>query len=430
MTEQEGTQTGWRRNLKVGMTAAKVSGKLAQKKTHNLIFNNDDYSKNKEEEIGDIVLLALGQLKGLALKGAQLLGQEIELIPEPIRVKLQKSFNQAPILNRAIVRKMIKSNLEQDREDVFSKLDEKAVAAASLGQVHRATLVTGEKVAVKLQYPGVSTSVKGDLKIIKMLMKQFISAAHFESTFEELETRLLEEVDYLNEAKNINWYHDHIKEIKAPKVYTEFSSDKMLVMEWVDGLCLHEWIESNPTQEQRDKLAQRMWDMFIESCYENLCLHADPNPANFIITADDEIVLIDFGCVKHFTREFMNKLTTAFPESLNSPSFNPIPNFLEVGLLIGDDEGDLFEEHKDDIVGFNKHVRKPYHCEVFDFGANDTYIQDGFKLSSNLRNAFKDMHYASDVIFMDRVRYGYMRLFHQMKAKVKIRNKYEMGKYY
>ena len=145
-----------------------------------------EYAVEKEEEMGEIIFLALGQLKGLALKAAQILGQEAQMIPEPIRKKLQQSFNQVPALNRSLVRKMMKNSLGQGINEVFAKFDEKASGAASLGQVHKGVLRSGEEVAVKIQYPGVATAMAGDLKLIKRLVKGFADSDFFEQSYQEV----------------------------------------------------------------------------------------------------------------------------------------------------------------------------------------------------------------------------------------------------
>jgi predicted unusual protein kinase regulating ubiquinone biosynthesis (AarF/ABC1/UbiB family) len=430
MSEKLLTEGGWKRSLKVGVTCAKVGGKVLQKKSHNLLFKDKEYALEKEEEMGEIIFLALGQLKGLALKAAQILGQEAQMIPEPIRKKLQQSFNQVPALNRSLVRKMMKNSLGQGINEVFAKFDEKASGAASLGQVHKGVLHSGEEVAVKIQYPGVATAMAGDLKLIKRLVKGFADSDFFEQSYQEVEIRLLEEVDYLNEAKNIKWFNENTSVLRVPKVYPEISSNKVLTMEWIEGECLHQWLLKNPSQDEKNRVSQALWDFFIDSVYSLKCLHADPNPGNIIIQPDGTIALIDFGCVKHFSDDFARRTREAFPKALNSYDLNPVKIFIEYDLMQGSIPEDKEQEYNELICTFHKHIRKPYDVEYFDFGENSGYVDDWFTMGKNMSVMYKHITSDPDFIFMDRVRYGFLRFFTQMKAKVKIRNKYELGEHY
>ena len=218
----------------------------------------------KEKEILDdknakILFNTLSQLRGTALKIAQMLGMEQGLLPESYRKELSKSFHQVPPLNRVLVRKVMLEELNQNPETAYEQFDTTAFAAASLGQVHKATTKDHKNVAVKVQYPGISVSIESDMTLIRGIAHGLSNTKLILQSIGEIEERLKEEIDYRIEAKNTLWFKENVtlKGISIPHVYPELSTQKILTTELIQGLHLSQWLDTNPSQESRNLAAQR-----------------------------------------------------------------------------------------------------------------------------------------------------------------------------
>jgi len=311
----------------VGSAAMKIGfGKLKTKAKRKFLSNEDQTSvqEKQEDAEAEILFQAITQLRGTAVKLAQLLGMETDLIPQKIQNELSKSYHQVPPLNRVLVNKVVQNSLGERPEVLFKTFDPVAMAAASLGQVHRAELDDGTPVAVKVQYPGIHSSIESDLKLlekvipggIKLLPKHSRPAkAVIEKSIAEVGARLLEETDYHLEASNTKWFGEnlHIDGVRVPRVFARYCADRVLTTEMLKGVHLDEWLASNPAQESRNLAAQRMHSTFVHSVLQLKRMHADPNPGNYLFEEDGSISLIDFGCVKTFSDQFVDNL----PELLN-----------------------------------------------------------------------------------------------------------------
>jgi len=308
----------------VGTTAVKIGvGKLKSKVKRPFLDDSAKLAEKAKQEDADAEILfkAITQLRGTAVKMAQMLGMETELLPERIRTELAKSYHQIPPLNRVLVRKVIQEELGEAPENLFREFNTEALAAASLGQVHRAVLNDGQIVAVKIQYPGIHVSIDSDMKLLSKLSAsgmKFLPKHRqpnkdvIENTVQEIGDRLREETDYLLEAENTRWFKNnfHLDCIDVPKVFDDYSSSRVITTQMLDGQHLDDWLASNPSQEQRDRAAQLIYDSFIHSTTVLGRTHADPNPGNYLYAKDGRIGLIDFGCIKKFSPRFVENIPT------------------------------------------------------------------------------------------------------------------------
>ncbi|MBV1880700.1 MAG: AarF/ABC1/UbiB kinase family protein [Pseudomonadales bacterium] len=286
-----------------GVTTAKVGIKKAV-----FLSKKPFISKTKlitaelenNEEIAALLFKCIGQMKGTALKLAQMLSMQLDFLPEEIRQELEKSASKAPGLNKALIRKTITAQLGSPPEALFKHFENTPFAAASLGQVHRAVTFDNEEVAVKVQYPGIATSIKSDIDLVKILLKPTQLSKMFSEVFKELERVLKEELDYEIEAENTNWFYNNSSGSKfiIPRVYAELSTSKVITTSMIAGEHLDVWLSKNPDQKTKNHYGQRLVDFYEESLCQNLRLQADPNIGNYLFRADGKLGLIDFGCTK------------------------------------------------------------------------------------------------------------------------------------
>ena len=266
-----------------------------------------DLQKEKDVENAKIVFNGLSLLRGTALKAAQMLSFESDVIPQELRKELEKSYNQVPPINRALARKIITNNLEAAPEEVFKKFESTAFAAASLGQVHHATTYDNEQLAVKIQYPDIAATISNDIRMLKGILRPMSQYEVIKTALNEIETVLLNETDYEKEAGNINFFKKNLNhdQVRVPQVYEQYTTGQVLAMSHMDGIILNRWLETAPDQDAKNRVAQTLHDIFVRGFYELKTIHADPNPGNFLVTNDNRICLLDFGCVRTFDDGFV-----------------------------------------------------------------------------------------------------------------------------
>ena len=239
---------------------------------------------------------------------AQLLSMGLDIFPSEFTKELQKSYHEVPPINRALARKIVQNALGKPPELIFETFDPQAFAAASLGQVHRATTREGYRVAVKIQYPGIRETIQNDVQLMRSVLRPLPDYRIILPAIEEIEARLLEETDYVRESENMAFFNSQLglKNVIVPVPYLDYSAGTVLSAERIDGMTLNEWLRTGPGREERDRLAQTLQDLFISGLYRLHRIHADPNPGNFIVKDDGKIGLVDFGCVKSFETEFVS----------------------------------------------------------------------------------------------------------------------------
>jgi len=245
---------------------------------------------------------SLSQLKGSALKVAQMMSMDRNILPKQYSEKFQLSQYSAPPLSGPLVVKTFQKYFGKSPLELFDSFEMKANNAASIGQVHIA-YKDGKKLAVKIQYPGIAESISSDLKMVKPFAVRLmgLNEADIDNYMAEVEVKLMEETDYTLELKRgieITEACAHIKDLFFPKYYAEFSSPKIITMDWLEGKHLKDFMETNPSQEVLDKIGQTLWDFYEFQLHTLRQVHADPHPGNFYFTPEGNVGVIDFGCVK------------------------------------------------------------------------------------------------------------------------------------
>jgi predicted unusual protein kinase regulating ubiquinone biosynthesis (AarF/ABC1/UbiB family) len=260
----------------------------------------------------------LGGLKGPLMKAAQFLSTIPDALPEEYAAELAHLQSNAPPMGAAFVRRRMSSELGPDWRRRFATFEESATAAASLGQVHRATLHDGTQVACKLQYPDMASTVEADLRQLKLAMAiyhRFDNAIRHEQIFEELSERLREELDYVREAAQMRLYGIMLRNeplVHVPVPFTDYSTKRLLTMTWLDGTPLLHRLREDPPQEERNRIAEALFRAWYVPFYRYGVLHGDPHLGNYQVRPDGSVNLLDFGVVRVFEPKFVRGVIDLF----------------------------------------------------------------------------------------------------------------------
>lgn len=253
----------------------------------------------------------LGNLKGPIVKVAQILSTIPGALPDDYANELSKLQSNVPPMGWLFVKRRMTSGLGMQWETKFSHFQRSATAAASLGQVHKATSKTGRGLAVKVQYPDMTSIIDADLaqlRIVFQLYERFDNAIVTSDIYNELAVRLREELDYEREATNAQLFSlilDKEYGVKIPKIFNDLSTSEIITMTWLEGKKLTQWLDCNPSQEERNQVAINMFRAWYIPFYKYGIIHGDPHLGNYSIDEDLNLNLLDFGSIRIFRPEFV-----------------------------------------------------------------------------------------------------------------------------
>jgi predicted unusual protein kinase regulating ubiquinone biosynthesis (AarF/ABC1/UbiB family) len=299
----EGDNLGGRlgRYARVGASVGGLAARLAGERYLGLSLDRGKHASDLKA--------ALGGLKGPLMKAAQLLATIPDALPPEYARELAELQSNAPAMGWSFVRRRMATELGPDWQSRFKTFDKEASFAASLGQVHRATLPSGQNVAVKLQYPDMASALEADLNQLKLVFamgQRFDPAIRTDEIHAEITTRLREELDYRREAKHMALYRHMLRDESAVHVadtVADHSTDRLLTMDWLVGEPLLNWKERS--QEERDALAVNMFRAWYVPFYSYGVIHGDPHLGNYSVRPDGSVNLMDFGCVRIFPPRFV-----------------------------------------------------------------------------------------------------------------------------
>ena len=255
------------------------------------------------------VLERMGYLRGAVMKLGQVLAHWPEVLPRTFCDVLGRLHSEAPPMHFALVREVLTSELGDDPRRVFAEFETEAFAAASLGQVHRARLSDGRRVAVKVQYPDIARTIRSDLANLKAAAFPARLSGDWENLlaqFEGIRRMLEQELDYLAEARHTRRAREvlaGLEDVVVPEVIERFSGPRVLVSEYLDGRHLDAWLATRPDQVERDLQGARIARAGFRLWYSGRTVYADPHPGNYLFLRDGRLGLIDFGCMHDFTAE-------------------------------------------------------------------------------------------------------------------------------
>jgi len=269
-------------------------------------------------------------LRGPAMKLGQALSLQTGVLPDEMLKELATLQMSAPGMHASLARAQFKAAMGKAPDELFRSFEPEPFAAASLGQVHRAVTREGERVAVKIQYPGIRAAVANDFKWFRTVSKAAQITKHLpESSIAELEAQILAETDYGREAENLEFFRKRLAPlafVEVPRVYRKYSGDCVLTMELLEGSHLAEFLASRRSQRERDRLGAHLTELFYFQLLELEAFHADPHWGNYLFRSDGRIGLVDFGCVKYFRPGFAETLRAIYlyPGERGGPEFQRV----------------------------------------------------------------------------------------------------------
>ncbi len=253
----------------------------------------------------------IGGLKGPLMKVAQILSTIPDALPDEYAQELAQLQANAPAMGWSFVRRRMAGELGPDWQGKFASFGQEAAAAASLGQVHRATLPDGTDVACKLQYPDMPSTVDADLRQLRLAMnvfKRIDTTIQGDDIYTEIAERLREELDYLREAAQMRLYdlmlHDEPL-VSVPKPIDDYTTPRLLTMTWLPGKPMQQRIDEDPPLEVRNHIAKAMFRAWYVPFYRYGVIHGDPHLGNYQIRADEGLNLLDFGAIRVFPPKFV-----------------------------------------------------------------------------------------------------------------------------
>jgi predicted unusual protein kinase regulating ubiquinone biosynthesis (AarF/ABC1/UbiB family) len=416
------------RATKLVSTGVKVGGnylKYYGEKLINPELTKDKLNENNAEDIYD----GLKKLKGSALKVAQMLSMEKNMMPKAYVEKFSLAQFQVPPLSPPLVRKTFKRYFGDAPEALYDTFNAESVAAASIGQVHKATK-DGKNLAVKIQYPGVAESISSDLALVKpVAIKMFnLKGKDSDKYFKEIEGKLLEETDYELEVKQsieITKACEMIPNLKFPKYYEELSGEKIITMDWMSGEHLSQFTNVNTDKNKANILGQALWDFYMYQMHILKQIHADPHPGNFLVDGD-HLVAIDFGCVKQVPESFyVPYFELAKPENINDPEIF-LQKMFQLEILKEEDSPEEIKFFSELFYEMLHLFTQPFHGEVFDFSDKDFFgkiadLSEKYSKDTELRK-MNGNRGSKHFLYINRTFFGLYNLLNDLGAKVSINN--------
>jgi predicted unusual protein kinase regulating ubiquinone biosynthesis (AarF/ABC1/UbiB family) len=319
-------------------------------------------------------LEAMGYLRGAVMKVGQALATFPDMLPQEFAELLGTLHFEAPPMHYSLVREQIENELGRDPHEAFARLEPEAFAAASLGQVHRARLHSGEDVAVKVQYPGVARTIRADVANLRRLLFPLRLSKDWDNLnqqFGDVQAVLELETDYEHEAQSLRTARAAFREddgIVVPRVYEQHSTRRVLTMEYIDGASFKEFLASDPPQQLRNQFGERLLRASARLFFSRRLLYSDFNPGNVLFGDDGRLGLVDFGGLRWFNDAEWQLMGQAY-RAMISPDRRDVLAYIKVSLMFSDEEMRTKTDIVDLVDDWAQFYWKPLRTEgVFDFG--------------------------------------------------------------
>src|SRR5690554_327124 len=420
------------RASKLVSTGAKVGVNYIKYYGDKMVNPQEEAKERLNKNNADDIYHSLKQLKGSALKVAQMLSMEKTILPQAYVEKFSLAQFSVPPLSPALVLKTFKKYFGKTPDELYDTFNATSINAASIGQVHVAEK-DGKKLAVKIQYPGVADSIASDLAMVKPIaMSMFnIKGKDSDKYFKEVETKLIEETNYILEVEQSQEIANacaHIPNLKFPKYYKELSSDRIITMDYMEGEHLSEFTNHNTDQDKADKIGQALWDFYMYQIHKLKKVHADPHPGNFLISKEADLIALDFGCVKAIPEEFYKPyFELAKKENINNEDIF-ISKLYELEILKPEDSEEekvFFTKMFHDMLSL---FSQPLQDDTFDFSNDDFFLKiaqlgEQYSKNSQIRK-YNANRGSKHFIYMNRTFFGLYNLMFDLKAKNVIINNF------
>lgn len=421
MKEQDSIATGKvERSAKFVKTGIKVGGNYLKHYTKKLFdpeLTKEQLNKDNAEDIYE----SLSELKGSALKVAQMLSMDKSILPKAYVDQFSRSQYNAPPLSGPLIVRTFSKYFGKTPDKIFDTFDIQSSNAASIGQVHKATK-NGKQLAVKIQYPGVAESISSDLKLVKPFAFRLLgmSEKELDIYMKEVEQKMIEETDYILEVQQSQKFAEACKglnNIVFPEYFPELSSPRIITMDWLEGKHLKEWLATKPSQEQRNTIGQALWDFYHFQMHTLKEVHADPHPGNFIITPDGKLGVLDFGCVKKLPMDFYTPYFSLVIGDTLSDKTKAIECFRALEMIQDKDDAKTIDFY---FEWYSKMIRlfaQPYINSSFDF-SDKQFMLDLSNFGEQLTKMpeFKQARGVKHFIYVNRTNFGLYAILSELEA--------------
>ena len=412
---------------KLVKTGVKVGGNYVKYYSKKLINPDTDKEQLNQSNANDIYD-GLKTLKGSALKVAQMLSMEKNLLPRAYVEKFSLSQFSVPPLSAPLVRKTFKRYFTKYPEEIFDRFDKESINAASIGQVHKAEK-DNKELAVKIQYPGVAESISSDLAIVKPIaIRMFnLKGQDTDKFFTEVEQKLFEETDYeleISRSMEISESCQLITGLKFPQYYRELSCERIITMDWMHGAHLSQFVQFNSDQDLSNQLGQTLWDFYMYQMHGLKKVQADPHPGNFLVDESGNLIAIDFGCIKEVPDEFYTPyFELAKKENIENDKYFE-DTLYQLEILTEDDSPEERRFFTDLFREMLSLFTSPFNKEEFDFSdpvfwAEIASLSEKFANDQNIRK-MNGNRGSKHFLYINRTFFGLYHLLHDLKAKVQI----------
>jgi predicted unusual protein kinase regulating ubiquinone biosynthesis (AarF/ABC1/UbiB family) len=410
------------RALRLAGLTAGVTGSYVGYMMQRLVLGHDGDEKRRavHATAGRRIRDELMSLRGPVMKVGQALSLHTDLVPEDMLAELTSLQMEAPGMHPSLARAQFKASLGRDPEQVFARFEDVPFAAASLGQVHRATLRDGTRVVVKIQYPEIRGAIRNDFRLLRQVALPARASGHLPVTaLDEMETEIDAETDYLREAAHLEFFGDALRPltwITVPRPFPRCSTDRVLTMTEVGGLHLDAFLSARPSQRVRDAVGSRLMELFYFQLLVSKRLHADPHWGNYLFREDGSIGLVDFGCVKTLEDDVVRRLRRSFLYAgrLDSAEFHQMvqEQFAGPGKTLAPRTRRAVVQFAEQ---FYRRVYPPGPTSVpVDF-AEPTLLRDFMRVANNLLRA---KGVVPAYIFISRAEIGLYATLHRLRARV------------
>jgi aarF domain-containing kinase len=369
---------------------------------------------------------SMSYLRGAAMKLGQSMASLPDILPDEIVTTLERLHFDAPRMHFALLREHIRNELGRNPEELFAAFEPRAFAAASIGQVHRARLATGEELAVKVQYPGIGRAIRADVRALSALLLPLRLSRgwnHLKGQVEDVRKVIEAETDYFRESETLvrgRSLFDEDDAIRVPRVYPEFSSRRVLSMEYLDGVHIQDFLATNPSQEQRDRFGRLIFTAMSRLHYAGKLLYADPSPGNFLFLREGRLGFIDFGCVRPYNDAEWESCRLADLDIQAGPDSAVLSVRVFAGLAEGEEAP---AGHLELLKSWCRWLWRPYwHSGPFDFG-DGRYLREG----ADLMARFYGERFSLGVpmsVFTTRWSFGSVGMLYRLRARVDVREIY------
>jgi predicted unusual protein kinase regulating ubiquinone biosynthesis (AarF/ABC1/UbiB family) len=376
------------------------------------------YDEARRKRDAEAVVQTMGQMKGAIMKVGQMLSFVSDSVPAEYRAAMEALQASAPPMDFALIRDVAERELGMPLERAFARFEEEPLASASIGQVHRAVLPTGENVVVKIQYPGVAEAIEADLQNVGVLYRMIglmYPEVDPKPLVVEVKARIGEELDYTREASNQKHFgelyagHPHIV---IPRVFESHSTSRVLTTEYIEGRRFSDILELD--QAARDHYGAVLWHFVFGSIIEHGAFNGDPHPGNYIFTDDRKIVFLDFGCVKYFPDAMLSNWMGLVRAHMEGRIDDFRAKVVELGFI--KETSPLTAELLYDYFGY--FYRPIAEDDDFPFGREYTELsmEMVFKPQGKFKGMQNKLNMPADFVFVNRIQWGVYSLLAELGA--------------